>query len=177
MKFKCIKGGRVLKLIKTTILSLFFILPLSFANAFGEKGAPKKVHCTGTLYLAKEAISQRTDINELLANNDIRLLGSINPFCEKYEGDKSGVCDATIAHSNLYLRYVFNTQNGSVTIKDNVTGQSAWSGWTNQYELTESGYLATTVWLMNENGGLLGDPRAFGIEMTCHAYSSEWQQQ
>lgn len=131
--------------------------------------------CDAKLLLAKEPITKKTDINTLLEDSTEVELGSINPSCAKYEGDKSGTCEAVIEAKNIYIRYAHNTQNGNVTIEDKVTGQSTWHSWTNQHEITKSGYIRIDGWLTNTSGGVGGNKRGFQVEFTCRALPSDWQ--
>jgi len=163
---------------KKHVFALYLCLILGSAQAFAafdEKGAPRKVHCSGTLLLAKAPIQGLADINDLLDGHTETPLADTNPSCAKYAGDHSGTCEAIVNEGKILLRYPFNTQNGSLTILDRVTGQSTEMFWTNQHGLTGSGYLTGGAWLTNVKGGLLGDPRAFQIEFDCQAFGSDWK--
>ena len=140
---------------------------------FGHKGSPQKVSCSANYLLAKKPITQKTDINELLDGHETVQLDDVHPDCHKYQ-DKVVTCEATIDSEKLSMRYAFNTQNGNLEVNDLVTGQSAYQYWTNEYQLTESGYLTTGVWLTNTSGGLMGNDRAFQIEFHCQAVNGDW---
>lgn len=144
------------------------------AQAFNQVGPPNKVHCSATISLAKEPISELTDINKLLEDSTKEDIASINPECHKYNGQVV-TCEARIDNEKFRMRYAFNTQNGNIEINDLVTGQSTWSSWFNQYQVVKTGYVTKSVWLTNLKGGLLGNPRAFQLEFGCQAYGKDWE--
>lgn len=151
-------------------LKTLTLLTLSFsaAPAFAQLGSPEKVRCDLKLLEYKEDIEKLMDINDLLEGSTMKKVGAVTSECHKYEGEVV-TCESIIESSGLSLRYHFNTQNGGLELEDTVTGQSTYMSWTNQHEITQSGYLLGGTWLTNRRGGLLGNKRVFQIEATCWA--------
>lgn len=156
----------------------FLVLLLSFASVshadFDEVGAPRKVSCDATVLVAKRAIKPTDDINSLLSDSEEIGIDEVNPFCDEDPDRRSGTCEAIIKDKKLYLRYAFNTQNGNISLDDKATGLSTYQSWFNQYRLTKSGYLTTSLVLTSLKGGLTGNPRAFRVEFNCTAMKGDW---
>lgn len=144
------------------------------AQAFDKIGPPNKVHCSAYAKLAKEPITEITDINKLLEDSTSMDLGSINPECHKYNGKVVG-CEGLIEKNGLHMRYAFNTQNGNIDITDPVTGLTAGSHWFNQYEIVKTGYITKGIDLTSLKGGLMGNSRAFAVHFSCQAYGKDWE--
>lgn len=158
------------KLLSVAMLALVSVG--SGAHAMDRKGPPKKVRCTALALRTKKPILEKTDINELLRDTLSAKLGDSQFECVKYPGDRGETCAAMLESGKFQVYYAFNTQSGNLEIEDKVTGQSSWQSWLNEYDLTGTGHLGLTTWLTNTRGGLLGDPRVFRIEVSCHG--TEW---
>lgn len=154
--------------------TLFVLFNTSLSFASDQFGGPSRVRCQAEVLVAKQPIRPGTNINDLIENQDgpIRLFDQVFE-CRKFNGKVVG-CEAMVTHERVYLRYTFNSQSGTMEIKDNVTGQSLWDSWLNQHKLTGSGYVSKTLWMSNSNGGLLGFPRAFQVEFSCYASKKDW---
>jgi hypothetical protein len=142
--------------------------------AFDEKGAPGRVQCKVATYTANSDITEKRDIEWLLAHSQyLKVLQTVKT-CPKNEG-KVVTCELPYETDALKFRYYFNTQGGGLTLEDTESGQSSDVEWTNQYNLTESGYLNVSGELTNVRGGLLGQNRIFRVEVTCYASARDWR--
>lgn len=155
------------------IIIAIWVMASSLGYAFDQKGGPQKVTCWGKYSVAKDPIERKTDINELLDGHKDVAIDQINPDCHKFKGEVV-TCEAIMSNEKLYMRYSFNTQNGGLSIEDQVTGQSTWAYWTNQHKVTKSGYLTVGASLTNTSGGLMGDPKVFQIDFNCQALPKDW---
>lgn len=145
----------------------------ALAGGFNHQGGPQKVTCVAKYRTAKQAILEKTDINVLLEDAEITEISSTNPDCHKYENEVVN-CQATIDTDKVYLRYVFGTQSGSISAEDKLSGQKSSQTWTQEHELTKSGYLTASVSLTNTSGGLMGENQIFQIEYRCQARNGDW---
>ncbi len=166
-----------MKIFRKMSISLVAVLALGYSLQsqadFNEKGAPKEVKCTADLLVAKNPIPNDPDINKLLVDHTRVSLGEVNQSCAKYPGDSSGVCIVLMGMEKIRIGYSFNTQNGSLNVDDAATGQSTSNSWTNQYEVTDTGYVTAGAMLRNIHGGLNNNPKAFEIDVFCQA--TKWQ--
>jgi hypothetical protein len=124
-------------------------------------------------YVANHDIRELEDLERLFRGAQIVSLADHESRCDTYEG-KVTTCGNEIEQPGLYVRYVFNSQNGGLELRDMVTGQENNAGWLNQYDITKSGYLPLSVDLVNRRGGLTGNPRMFQITADCSAAGDEW---
>lgn len=174
----------------TTVLILLSFSQLSLAkNNLSEEsnsrkpsntnnariGSPKSISCNAKLLRTTNPITKNMDINDLLDDSTEVILGKVKPSCAKYASDKSGGCEVIIETENFFFRYAHNTQNGNIEIQDKVTGQSSHNSWSNQYQLTKSGYLTIDGEITNTKGGIGGDAQAFQVEFNCHALPNDWE--
>jgi len=153
---------------------LVFALVFVSADSFAKGGSPTKIRCNLATLTYKEDIVKLMDINDLLklgeytyskeAVQDIK--------CETYQGEVT-VCESVIEKNGIYVRYHFNSQNGALEMEDLGTGQSSYTSWLNQVDVTKSGYLLTGTGLTNRRGGLMGNKRIFRVETSCWAL--EWK--
>lgn len=173
------KNSRFKQLVFSIAMALSMMVQVAATAAplvpsSGRTGTPKKIKCFATAQVADQPITAKTDVNVLLSKSKKVILGTVNPICAKYEGDVSGTCQAIIDTGKLYMRYANNSQNGSISIDDNVSGQSAYQSWYTQFKITKSGYLAASAQLTNTAGGIGGDPSIFMVDFSCQALSSDW---
>jgi hypothetical protein len=149
------------------------LILLAALPAHAKSGSPKQTTCEIHAYVADHDIKQMEELDVLLHGASLQQLASRQADCSTYEGSVT-VCENEVDQAGLNVRYVFNTQNGGLELRDTVSGQENSAGWLNQYELTKSGYLPLTADLVNRRGGLLGNPRIFEVTASCGAAGGAW---
>jgi hypothetical protein len=144
------------------------LLPLLFASTVhANVGTPAKVKCTVNKLVYKQPIDKLMDINELLEGSQ-RVLVKMNEVeCS------TDVCENEMEAEGVYVRYSFNSQNGSLEVRDAASGQENYVSWLNEYDVTQSGYLLGGTWVTNRRGLLMNDARVFQIEADC--WATDWQ--
>ncbi len=158
--------SRQISILMTMIGILVLALPTQ-----ARIGSPTKIKCDLAAQIYKEDIKELMDINTLLNESTYKKIGFVISECNQYQG-KVSTCESVIEQEGIQLRYHFNSQNGGLELIDASTGQSVYMHWTNQYDVTESGYLLGGLWLTNLRGGLMSNPRIFQLEVSC--WGMEW---
>ncbi len=152
-------------------LAIFSSSIFSFSTvAFAGAGSPTKIRCDLAAMTYKEDITKLMDLNDLLKFGDhtYTRIWKQDITCDTYQGEVT-VCESVIEKDGVFARYHFNTQNGALELEDLGTGQSSYTSWVNQHEVTKSGYLLGGTWLTNRRGGLMGNKRIFRVEASCWA--------
>lgn len=136
---------------------------------------PRTVRCDAEVILAEKAITKKTDLSTLLNKSTRLSLGHIIAKCESY-GLVEGRCVAIMRNENILFDYKYNAkfERGSILISDEITGQSAEASWSKQdirqaqYETANvAGGMRVVSDIANGQGGILGNPKAFRLSVTC----------
>lgn len=138
---------------------------LSMALASLAQAETKHTSCELRGEVANHDIKGIETLDQLMEGSTFVNIASDEAECGSYEGQLT-TCENNIEKSGLSVRYTFNSQNGQLELSD-AGGQESYAIWTNEYELTKSGYLALDTALTNRRGGLGGNPRMFQVTATC----------